>query len=386
MTSTLRKYLVMALGVAALLAADVVPAVTRPAGPSPKEQLRRDTEAIHALGVSGVQARVIAPDGRESVATSGTADLNTGSPVPSHGYFRMASTSKTLVAGVVLQLEAEGRLSLNDTVDRRLPGVVRGKGNDGSRITIRQLLQHTSGIHDALPGYTTPAEYHEQRHTIYEPEELVDLAMAHEPDFPPGKGWAYSNTGYVLLDMIIEKATGHPAHQEIQDRILSPLGLDQTRWMGTSPTLPWPHARAYQLFGPASRVDVTDQIPVDYDSSIAAVRAWALEHLGEPIPWRIWRGGRRRAYAPCRAGSSRRPGCLRCSGSVSSACSTPAGCWNARTSPWTASRPRPASGRARRCASTSVRRWACHRARTATPSVEAGEGTRGPRHRATPAS
>jgi D-alanyl-D-alanine carboxypeptidase len=254
----------MALGVAALLAADVVPAATRPAGPSPKEQLRRDTEAIHALGVSGVQARVIAPDGRESVATSGTADLNTGSPVPSHGYFRMASTSKTLVAGVVLQLEAEGRLSLNDTVDRRLPGVVRGKGNDGSRITIRQLLQHTSGIHDALPGYTTPEEYHEQRHTIYEPEELVDLAMAHEPDFPPGKGWAYSNTGYVLLDMIIEKATGHPAHQEIQDRILSPLGLDQTRWMGTSPTLPWPHARAYQLFGPASRVDVTDQIPVDY--------------------------------------------------------------------------------------------------------------------------
>lgn len=255
----------MALGVATLLATEVVPAIAQPAGPSPVEQLRRDTKAIHALGVSGVQARLITPDGRQSVATSGTADLNTGRPVSSSGYFRMASTSKTLVATVVLQLEAEGRLSLHDTVDHWLPGVVRGNGNDGSQITIRHLLQHTSGIRDALPGYTTPKEYYQQRHNIYEPEQLVDLAMAHEPEeFLPGKGWAYSNTGYVLLDMIIQKATGHPAHQEIKNRILRPLGLDQTRWMGTSPTLPRPHAQAYQLFGPGSRVNVTDQIPVDY--------------------------------------------------------------------------------------------------------------------------
>ncbi|MFF3214825.1 serine hydrolase domain-containing protein [Streptomyces sp. NPDC002886] len=266
MTWTLRKHLSMALVVATLVVAEVATAVAQPAGSSPAEQLRRDTEAIHALGVSGVQARVIAPDGRESVATSGTADLNTGRPVPSDGYFRMASTSKTLVATVVLQLEAEGRLSLHDTVDHWLPGVVRRNGNDGSRITIRQLLRHTSGIKDALPGYTTPEEYYQQRHTVYETEHLVDLAMAHKPDFRPGKGWKYSNTGYVLLDMIIRKATGHPAHQEIENRVLRPLGLDQTRWMGTSPTLPRPHAQAYQLFGPGSRVDVTDQIPVDHEN------------------------------------------------------------------------------------------------------------------------
>ncbi|MGW6911016.1 serine hydrolase domain-containing protein [Streptomyces sp. NPDC054940] len=273
MTSTLRRRLAWALGVAALLAADVATAaaatttaVGRPAGPSSVEQLRQDTEAIHALGVSGVQARVIAPDGRQSVATSGTADLNTGRPVRSDGSFRMASTSKTLVATVVLQLEAEGRLSRDDTVDRWLPGVVRGNGNDGSRITIRQLLQHTSGIHDDLPGYTTPEEYYQQRYDVHEPEQLVARAMAHAPDFPPGEGWAYSNTGYVVLGMIIQKSTGRPAHQEIEDRILRPLGLDRTRWTGTSPTLPRPHARAYQFFGPGARVDVTDQIPVDYEN------------------------------------------------------------------------------------------------------------------------
>ncbi|MCX5191160.1 serine hydrolase [Streptomyces sp. NBC_00268] len=263
MTSTLRRHLAVALGVATLLAAEVATAVAQPAGPSPIEQLRQDTEAIHALGISGVQARVIAPDGRQSVATSGTADLNTGRPVPSDGYFRMASTSKTLVATVVLQLEAEGRLSVADTVDHWLPGVVRGNGNDGSRITIRQLLQHTNGIHDDLPGYTTPEEYYQQRYDVYGPEQLVARAMAHPPDFPPGEGWEYSNTGYVVLGMIIQKATGHPAHQVIEDRVLRPLGLDQTRWMGTSPTLPRPHAKAYQLFGPGSVVDVTDQISVD---------------------------------------------------------------------------------------------------------------------------
>ncbi|GGV12488.1 serine hydrolase [Streptomyces filipinensis] len=256
----------MALGVATLLTACGAATGVKPAGPSPVERLRQDAEAIHALGISGVQVRVIAPDGRQSVATSGTADLDTGRPVPSNGYFRMASTSKTLVATVVLQLEAEGRLSLHDTVDHWLPGVVHNKGNDGSRVTIRQLLQHTSGIPDGLPGYTTPKEYYQQRHDVYGPEELVARAVAHAPDFPPGKGWAYSNTGYVLLGLIIQKATGQSAHQEIEDRILRPLGLDQTRWMGTSPTLPQPHAQAYQLFGPRSRVDVTDQIPVDHES------------------------------------------------------------------------------------------------------------------------
>jgi D-alanyl-D-alanine carboxypeptidase len=265
MPSTLRKHLAMALGVATLLTAEVTTAVAQPVGPSTEERLRQDTEAIHTLGISGVQARAIAPDGRQSVATSGTADLNTGRPVPSDGYFRMASTSKALVATVVLQLEAEGKLSLDDTVDHWLPGLVRGNGNDGSRISVRQLLQHTSGIHDDLPGYTTPKEYYQQRHDVYSSEELIARAMAHAPDFPPGEGWEYSNTGYVLLGMVIRKATGQPAHQEIENRVLRPLGLHRTRWLGTSSALPRPHAQAYQFFGPGSRVDVTDQIPVDHD-------------------------------------------------------------------------------------------------------------------------
>ncbi|MFD7819239.1 serine hydrolase domain-containing protein [Streptomyces sp. NPDC059785] len=266
MISTLRRRLALALAVAALLTAEVAPAVAGPAGPSAAERLRRDAAALHALGISGVQARVVGPDGRQWIATSGSADLDTGRPVSSLGYFRMASTSKTLIATVVLQLEAEGRLSLGDTVEDWLPGVVRGNGNDGRRITLRQLLRHTSGLYDALPGYTSPQEYYEQRFRVWDAGQLVDLALAHPPDFPPGSDWSYSNTGYVLLAMIIQQVTGHPAHREIENRILGPLGLDETRWMGASPTLPRPHARAYEFFGPGLRVDVTDRIPVDHDN------------------------------------------------------------------------------------------------------------------------
>lgn len=266
MTSTLRKHLALALGIAALLAGEVGTADAEPQTSDTARQLRQDTQAIHTLGVSGVQARVIEPDGRQTVAVSGTADLTTGRPVPSDGYFRMASTSKTLIATVILQLESEGRLSLDDTVDHWLPGVVHGNGNDGSRITVRQLLQHTSGLHDGLPGYSTPQEYYEQRHYVYSSRQLVALSMEHAPDFPPGEGWQYSNTGYILLGTIIHQITGHPAHREIEDRILRPLGLARTRWGGTASSLPRPHAEAYQLFGPGSRVDVTDQIPVDHEN------------------------------------------------------------------------------------------------------------------------
>lgn len=263
MNSILRQRFAVVLSVVGVFVAGVGVTACERAGVSVGERLRTDVEAIHALGISGVQARAVGDDGREVVATAGTGDLKTGEPVSAEGYFRMASTSKTLVATVVLQLEAQGRISLGDSVERWLPGVVRGNGNEGERITVRQLLQHTSGIRDDLPGYTTAAEYYAQRYDVYTSEQLVARAMANVPEFAPGQGWGYSNTGCVLLGMIIEKVTGRPSHREIEDRILRPLGLDETKWGGTSPGLPEPHARAYQYFGPDAVVDVTEQIPVD---------------------------------------------------------------------------------------------------------------------------
>ncbi|MFJ5116824.1 serine hydrolase domain-containing protein [Kitasatospora sp. NPDC088548] len=249
-----------------------------------QDDLRRDTDAIRALGVTGVQARVTTGPGRDLVATSGVAEAGTDRPVPRDGYFRMASTGKALVATVVLRLVDEGRLALDDTVDRRLPGLVDGNGNDGRRITIRQLLQHTSGIHDDdLPGFTTPQEYDERRYDTYTPQQIVALAMRHRPDFPPGTGWRYSNTGYALLDMIIEKVTDRPWHQEVEDLVLKPLGMDHTYLPGSTPTLRRPHADGYQVFPSGERVDVTEVIlpdPGGYVSTTADVNRFFQALLG----------------------------------------------------------------------------------------------------------
>ena len=235
-------------------------------------RLQRDTDAIHALGVTGVQARVTTSGGRHLVATSGVADRATGGPVPRDGRFRIASTRKAVAATVVLQLVGERRLSLDDTVERWLPGVVRGDGYDGRRITVRHLLQNTSGVHDDVPGYTTPAEYLEQRYDLHTREELVARAMSHPLDFPPGRGWAYSNTGFVLAGMIVERVTRRSLRREITDRIVRPLGLRHTTFPGTAPTLPPPHARAYELFPTGDLVDVTEQVSWDPDSIVSSTR------------------------------------------------------------------------------------------------------------------
>ncbi|MCX5394326.1 serine hydrolase [Streptomyces sp. NBC_00094] len=248
-----------------------------------QDDLRRDTSVLHALGITGVQARVTTASGRDLVSATGVAVAGTNRPVPRDGYFRIASTGKALMATVVLQLVGEGRLSLDDTVDRRLPGVVDGNGNDGRKITVRQLLQNTSGLHDDLPGFDTPEEYYQHRYDTYTPEQIVARAMKHHPDFQPGTGFGYSNTGYVVLGMIVEKATGRPWQEEVESRILKPLGMNHTYLPGTTPTLRRPHADGYQVFASGERTDVTEQIVPDlggYVSTTADVNRFFQGLLG----------------------------------------------------------------------------------------------------------
>ncbi|MCX2970103.1 MULTISPECIES: serine hydrolase domain-containing protein [Streptomyces] len=212
--------------------------------------MQRGADALREAGVTGVAVRLESPRGT-STARSGVGDLVTRRPVPEGGYLRLGSTTKTFVATVVLQLVGEKRVALSQTVEQLLPGVVAGAGNDGRTITVGDLLQHTSGlsdyVHDVFPDPSARA-YFADRWRAYTPEELVALAVRHEPAFPAGTGWAYSNTNYVLAGMIIEKVTGHTWEQQVNDRILRPLGLRHTDTPGTQPFLPHPHTTNYQQF------------------------------------------------------------------------------------------------------------------------------------------
>ncbi|CAM5318582.1 putative D-alanyl-D-alanine carboxypeptidase [Streptomyces afghaniensis 772] [Streptomyces afghaniensis] len=233
----------------ALSAALAGPAVAAPPTGG-HEATRQAVRAAVADGVPGVTVRVQRGHGAWA-ATAGVGDLETGKPRSTRDHYRVASISKTFVATVVLQLEAEGRLSLDDTVEKWLPGVVRGHGHDGREITLRQLLNHTSGVFDYLadPGfqrtYMTADGFMKHRFDEADPAELLAFALANEPYFAPGSSFRYSNTNYLLAARVIEKATGNGYGEEIDRRIIAPLHLTSTSVPTTRVTLPRPSSRAY---------------------------------------------------------------------------------------------------------------------------------------------
>ncbi|MER5786874.1 serine hydrolase domain-containing protein [Streptomyces sp. NPDC001980] len=240
----------------ALSAALAGPALAAPAGPAPTaaaaghQATRKAIEAAVRDGVPGATATARDGHGTWS-ATAGVGDIRTGAPRSPSDHYRVGSITKTFVATVLLQLEAEGRLSLDDTVDKWLPGVVSGHGNDGRRITVRQLLNHTSGIFNYTADddfgrtYFLKDGFFKHRYDTLTPAGLVAIATQHEPAFAPGTSWAYSNTNYVLAGMVIKAVTGRSYAQEITDRVIKPLHLTGTSLPGTRTTVPRLSSRAY---------------------------------------------------------------------------------------------------------------------------------------------
>ncbi|WP_350275559.1 serine hydrolase domain-containing protein [Kribbella sp. HUAS MG21] len=165
-----------------------------------------------------------------------------GAAQPS-GYFRIGSVTKTFVATVVLQLVDEGKVELDAPLDRYLPGLVP----NGQNITVRQVLNHRSGIYDYAhdAGFSTNRWRGTERFRHFEPEELLSVAFGHQPYFGPDEGWHYSNTNYIIAGLLIERLTGRSYGTEITNRILKPLRLADTSLPGDRPGLPRPHARGY---------------------------------------------------------------------------------------------------------------------------------------------
>ncbi|MET9898378.1 serine hydrolase domain-containing protein [Streptomyces sp. NPDC006446] len=240
-----------AVAIAATLAGPAVAAPARGAhARGDHAPTRQAVEAAVRDEVPGVTATAVDRHGAWS-ATAGVGDLRTGAPRSAADRYRVGSITKTFVSTVLLQLEAEGRLSLDDTVDHWLPGVVRGNGNDGTGITVRRLLNHTSGIfdytadEDFVRTYFLKDGFLRHRYDTSTPGRLVAIALSHKPDFAPGTSWNYSNTNYVLAGMVIQKVTGHSYASQIRERIIEPLGLHATSVPGTRVTVPRPSSRAY---------------------------------------------------------------------------------------------------------------------------------------------
>ncbi|MBF9067015.1 serine hydrolase domain-containing protein [Streptacidiphilus fuscans] len=258
-----RPHLVL-LAVAALLGCATAPARAVPTAAAPAAAAASDASSasgsplatvLHTATTQAVADGYPAAiayarrGGTSAMAAAGLADLATGRPAQPNDRFRIASNTKSFVATVLLQLVGEHRLGLDDSVARWLPGVVAGHGNDGRRITVRELLDQTSGIYDPTtdPAFFAPYLQRHDMDYVYTPRRVVAEAAAHPPLFAPGTRWNYSNTNYLLAGLVIEAVTGRSAGQEITDRILRPLGLTHTTLPLTDPRIHGRHLHGYDL-------------------------------------------------------------------------------------------------------------------------------------------
>lgn len=196
--------------------------------------------------------------GRWSVS-SGTAELGTDRPIRPRDRVRVASNTKMFVAAVVLQLVQEGKLALDAPIADYVPGLVSGNGYDDTKITVRQLLQHTSGLADYVADVMADPDANNHP---WRPEELVAIGLSHPPTFAPGTGWAYSNTGYLVLGLIVEAVTGNDLGDEIDDRLIRPLGLGSTTYPEAGDKkIRGPHAHGYFAFPGRPVTDITELEP-----------------------------------------------------------------------------------------------------------------------------
>ncbi|HEU5032251.1 MAG TPA: serine hydrolase domain-containing protein [Spirillospora sp.] len=263
----LRRAAALAAAGAAIAAAAAHPAPANALAPPGCGDHAATTRALHRVtdvdGLTGAAVRVDDPRCGTWTAASGTADRRTGRPMPADPRVRIGSITKTFTAVTVLQLAAQGRVSLDAPVARYLPGLIDANGHDGRKFTVRSLLRHTSGLPDHMDSFQSTEEF---RFRHFEPEDLVRRALR-LPD--PGPGWHYSTTNYVVAGLIVEKVTGHRLEDEVERRILRPLGLRDTYWPGDETWIRGPHPRGYV------RVDQGETVRWADSTEMNTTVAWA---------------------------------------------------------------------------------------------------------------
>ncbi|MGV9450284.1 serine hydrolase domain-containing protein [Streptomyces sp. NPDC003635] len=199
---------------------------------------------------TAVILRAEGPRGPWSTA-SGVADTATGEPAGPDHRFRVGGVTKTFVAAVALSLVDEGLIAPDEPVEAHLPGLLQAP------VTVRQLLDHTSGLaDDSDVRYNDTPWFLSHRLDTFTPAQLIDLPLREPIGFPPGTRQQITRANYVVAGMLIEQLTGRSYAREVEDRILRPLNLTSTTLPGTDPTMPAPHIKGYE-----NGVDVTEQSP-----------------------------------------------------------------------------------------------------------------------------
>ena len=223
------------------------------------ESLKSRAQGLLGDGYPAALAAVTDSKGESAGVAVGKGNVETGQAPPMDGEVRIGSNTKTFVAVVVMQLVQEGKVGLDEPIETYLPGLIKGEGIDGSKITVRQLLQHTSG----LPEYTdtTPGSgdiFQIKDHYI-PPRDLLDTALGKPAAFEPGTQWAYTNTNYLVLGMLVERVSQRPVGEQIDERIVKKLGLSHTYFPAQGEEkIRGTHPQGYHLSAGGKLEDITE--------------------------------------------------------------------------------------------------------------------------------
>ncbi|MGW7101909.1 serine hydrolase domain-containing protein [Streptomyces sp. NPDC054838] len=219
-----------------------VPPALKPVDPA---ALRSAVEqAAKKLMVPGAVVLLRTPQGTFRTVV-GTAELGAARPPTTAEHFRIASNTKTMTSTLIMLLAQDGKLRLGDPVSDFVPGVPGGAG-----ITIAQLLEMRSGLYNYTSAPEFSASLDAGPGKARTPQEMLDIAFRHPPNAAPGTTFEYSNTNYVLLGLVAEKAGGRPLAQQFRDRLFTPLGLTGTSLPGVHDvSLPASYAHGYMYGG-----------------------------------------------------------------------------------------------------------------------------------------
>ena len=244
------------------------------AGPSALKRIDRaalknivDTAARELL-IPGAVVLLRTAQGEFTVAY-GTTLLGAKIVPSADTYFRIASNTKTMTAAVIMQLAQESKLRVDDPVSKYVEDVP-----NGANITIAELLEMRSGLYNYTNAPEISATIDRNPTKVWTPAELLAIAFAHPPNFPPGTAYEYCNTNYALLGVIAEKVDRKPLAQAMHDRLFAPLHLQHTELPAPAVnTIPQPYSHGY-LYG-SSSVALVGEPPYTPEQK-AAARAGTL--------------------------------------------------------------------------------------------------------------
>ena len=236
-------------------------------------------KAFAASKAPGVIVGIWIPGEGTYIATRGVSDSNTRQPMRIEDHFRIGSITKTFTATLLLILADEKKLALDDPVSKYVAWVP-----NGDKITLRMLANMTSGLHSYTEVDAWDKTMFDNLKRVWTPRELVDVGIKHAPDFPPGQGWHYSNTNYVLLGMILEQVTGKKIQDSFAEKIFKPLKLTQTSWpVGAALPKPYAHGTTLQSFN-NKLADATHRDPSwaftagELISTMADLHTWVVSY------------------------------------------------------------------------------------------------------------